>query len=96
MLLLESYYSIYLAGVPGDLNMPADVDPAQMAPYAGCIRDVIIETAVAQLNAVPHVSQGIQLGQCPEPAAPSSKADSEDFEETTDTDTGKRHHFLLY
>ena len=98
MLLLDSYYSIFLAGVPEDLNVPADMDPVVTVPFVGCMRDVIIETEVAKFNAVPHLGEGIQLGQCPVESGADSSATGEDdqLDPTSDnTDQGRKHQFYL-
>ena len=67
MLLLESYYSMYLAGVPEDLTVPGDQRTRTQTPFAGCVRDVVIETAVTHFNAIPYTTAGIELGKCPQP-----------------------------
>ena len=82
MLLLESRYNVFMGGVPEDVSFVADAAPTK-APFVGCVRDVLIETAVTDMNNIPYHT-GIELGQC------SSVDASEAATDTDDADTAQQ------
>ena len=93
-MLLESYYSVFLGGVPDDVTVVADALPTK-SPYIGCIRDVIIETSLTQLNNIPYHTAGIEMGVCSAAGAdlsgrPDSGSDSEPGQDTSET--GQQAH----
>lgn len=79
---LDDRYNVFVGGLPADASVvPGSLPTSGPAPFIGCVRDVLVSgTALADFNAVPYLTPGIEPGVCKSvmPAEPDQDVEEED------------------